>query len=326
MNYTGVPCPICGQKFNEKDDVVVCPECGTPYHRACYKAEGSCIMDDLHASGKEWINPIKKEPKPVAETTIVECIVCGHPNRSDAQFCEECSAPLLHIRAVKKKEQENSEFNSDENKQNAPFDINELFGYIDPNSTIKKIPVRHIIAFTRKNSLYFVRLFKALSAEIAPTVFNWSALLFGPLYYIYRKMFYPGFLILLLELATYIPSFAVAYHLLPQALSDPLLFQTMNFNVSGLESLIAISNVMGCIPFLLHIYCGFNANSDYYNHTIQTITEICHQYPNDKNAFEKQILKSGGVSLAAVVFVLLGIFALFVIITLVIALSLAPLL
>ena len=38
MKYTGIPCAACGKKFTAEDDVVVCPECGTPYHRACYRS------------------------------------------------------------------------------------------------------------------------------------------------------------------------------------------------------------------------------------------------------------------------------------------------
>ena len=30
MKYTGIPCAACGKKFTAEDDVVVCPECGTP--------------------------------------------------------------------------------------------------------------------------------------------------------------------------------------------------------------------------------------------------------------------------------------------------------
>ena len=33
MKYTGIPCAACGKKFTAEDDVVVCPECGTPHHR-----------------------------------------------------------------------------------------------------------------------------------------------------------------------------------------------------------------------------------------------------------------------------------------------------
>ena len=33
-NYLGSKCIMCGQEFKENDDIVVCPDCGTPYHRA----------------------------------------------------------------------------------------------------------------------------------------------------------------------------------------------------------------------------------------------------------------------------------------------------
>ena len=47
-NYTGKKCFSCGEVFKDGDDIVVCPECGTPYHRECYLKEGKCINDALH--------------------------------------------------------------------------------------------------------------------------------------------------------------------------------------------------------------------------------------------------------------------------------------
>ena len=35
IDYTGLECPICGEKFTAQDDIVVCPECGAPHHRDC---------------------------------------------------------------------------------------------------------------------------------------------------------------------------------------------------------------------------------------------------------------------------------------------------
>ena len=29
--YTGNHCPVCEQAFTDEDDIVVCPDCGTPY-------------------------------------------------------------------------------------------------------------------------------------------------------------------------------------------------------------------------------------------------------------------------------------------------------
>ncbi|MGN1348511.1 MAG: RING finger protein, partial [Acutalibacteraceae bacterium] len=33
MNYNNEICNGCGRKFSEGDDIVTCPECGTPQHR-----------------------------------------------------------------------------------------------------------------------------------------------------------------------------------------------------------------------------------------------------------------------------------------------------
>ncbi|MCL1881321.1 MAG: hypothetical protein FWF76_04000 [Oscillospiraceae bacterium] len=46
--FTGWLCPACDNVFNEKDDVVVCPDCGTPHHRVCYAEMGECINHSRH--------------------------------------------------------------------------------------------------------------------------------------------------------------------------------------------------------------------------------------------------------------------------------------
>ena len=48
MDYTGLKCPVCGKPFTSDDDIVVCPECGAPYHRACYQQAGHCIFQEKH--------------------------------------------------------------------------------------------------------------------------------------------------------------------------------------------------------------------------------------------------------------------------------------
>ncbi|MCL2036689.1 MAG: zinc-ribbon domain-containing protein [Oscillospiraceae bacterium] len=34
--FAGLSCPACNQPFENYHEVVVCPDCGTPCHRACY--------------------------------------------------------------------------------------------------------------------------------------------------------------------------------------------------------------------------------------------------------------------------------------------------
>ena len=38
--YYGCPCEGCGEPLTLKDDIVVCPDCGAPYHRTCYEKLG----------------------------------------------------------------------------------------------------------------------------------------------------------------------------------------------------------------------------------------------------------------------------------------------
>ena len=33
--YYGCPCEGCGKPLTLQDDIVVCPDCGAPYHRVC---------------------------------------------------------------------------------------------------------------------------------------------------------------------------------------------------------------------------------------------------------------------------------------------------
>ena len=40
-DYIGAKCIVCEKEFTKDDEIVVCPDCGTPYHKACYLKEGS---------------------------------------------------------------------------------------------------------------------------------------------------------------------------------------------------------------------------------------------------------------------------------------------
>ena len=49
--YENNSCPVCGKQFQPGDDIVTCPECGTPHHRACYRELGHCAHQALHGNG-----------------------------------------------------------------------------------------------------------------------------------------------------------------------------------------------------------------------------------------------------------------------------------
>ena len=60
-NYENYKCPVCNKQFTKDDDIVTCPECGTPHHRECYNLTGHCVNKGLHASGYSFLD----EHKPI---------------------------------------------------------------------------------------------------------------------------------------------------------------------------------------------------------------------------------------------------------------------
>ena len=69
QNYINEKCPVCGKEFRQEDDIVVCPDCGTPHHRECYKQLGHCAHAEKHGSF-EWKESIPGAvPNAAPETT-----------------------------------------------------------------------------------------------------------------------------------------------------------------------------------------------------------------------------------------------------------------
>ena len=61
--YTHLPCAVCGKEFDENSDVVVCPVCGTPHHRECYKQLGHCAIIAWHEENKTYECKIPGSPR-----------------------------------------------------------------------------------------------------------------------------------------------------------------------------------------------------------------------------------------------------------------------
>ena len=61
--YYGCPCEGCGKPLTLQDDIVVCPDCGAPYHRVCYEKLGQCIHRPAHAAGYEWKFPYEESQR-----------------------------------------------------------------------------------------------------------------------------------------------------------------------------------------------------------------------------------------------------------------------
>ena len=87
MKYKNYKCPVCNNQFTEDDDVVVCPECGTPHHRECYIQNGNCANADKHGTNE----PIEVEFVDIEEDkdTFSEVEIAENETENPQQLVQE---------------------------------------------------------------------------------------------------------------------------------------------------------------------------------------------------------------------------------------------
>ena len=160
MNYQGVCCPVCGKPFQEGDDIVVCPECGAPHHRECYKSLGHCaLQDQLHQEGLSWQNPNDQRPQHQAQRDGVQpdqngniiCPNCGLFCHEEDQFCPNCRFPLHQAPRADRPVVENP-FEGEEVSDTGFAD---MFEAIYADDELDGIPAKDFIFIVRQNYIYF---------------------------------------------------------------------------------------------------------------------------------------------------------------------------
>ena len=216
-NYTGVHCPVCKKRFTDDDDIVVCPICGAPHHRECYRQLGHCALDELHIKGHTWQpeggrqedRSVQGSKDGAASGDSTACPACGAHNPTTGLFCQICGAPLKGP-AVQPRQAPPPYGANGFGSAQTPFKnaYTLAFGGLSPEEEIDGFTARDAALFIGENSQYFLPRFKKMS-EGSPVSFNFCALIFNFLYFFYRKMYFFGGLLLGLVVLTQIPTFFV---------------------------------------------------------------------------------------------------------------------
>ncbi len=232
MNYAGVPCPVCHKVFTSQDDIVVCPDCGTPHHRHCWQEIGHCVNQDKHAEGFTFDMPTLTEP-----ATVI-CQACGQHTRSDAAFCEHCGAQLPITNPASSTfpnipvggfNQTNGNSNTTINQE--PPNFQNFFGLNEQNidtETIDDIPVKDWVTYIGPNAGYYLFHFKRMDATGSKTGSTISAVLFSALYFFYRKMWKWGIVSGVISVILQLPMLIITYKdlgLLPASFDTTFLSQ-----------------------------------------------------------------------------------------------------
>lgn len=288
--YVGAKCLVCNQTFKDGDDVVVCPECGTPYHRECYKSTGKCINEELHESGGSW----KKSAQEGGEG--VRCRRCGFNNDKDKLFCESCGTPLYETEQEtadreRKQDRYRNPVNNGGRVEYSPFGERTVY---DKDSVIDGIKLEDYAGYVKNNSFSFLLNFIRFGKYGGKVSLNFGAFLFPEVYFLYRKMRLIGILSMIVCAALTIPvmiaNFAVGYAGLQIAFS---------FDVNS-RFFVTLSSACWYVLMALRVAVGLFANYLYYKKAKNDINEIRKTTDGEKDVKEKLSAK-GGVSLASAV-------------------------
>lgn len=184
--YENQKCPVCGVAFKSGDDIVTCPECGTPHHRQCYEKIGKCANASLHSTG--FVYERAQEPE------------TENQQQANQQQINQQKNPYFippHGASVQGGAQQNQN-----GYTHIPMNFGnqqgEKAGFVFKNDDkIDGVLLSDIITVIGANFLKFISKFK----KNKKMNWNWSAFIFGPYYLFFRKMNGPGTIFLTLEFA-----------------------------------------------------------------------------------------------------------------------------
>ena len=194
--YENIKCPVCGNAFAEGDDVVTCPDCGTPHHRECYQELGKCANKNLHGTDFVFNREEEKDDNQSANQTDIGDYYIGE-NADNVQAAEIADEPV----------QQN---NSDEgNNYKIPPQVNIPRSFIAEriNEEIDGTKVSDLMAVVSVNPFKFLPKFR----KNKKLNWNWSAFIFGPYYFFFRKMHFQGIIIMALRFVCNLIVSAVYY-------------------------------------------------------------------------------------------------------------------
>lgn len=291
MNYYGCPCPVCSKKFTTRDDIVVCPECGTPHHRSCYQALGHCANESHHAEGFEWAPPAGVTPDR-------RCPSCGEYNPHDAVRCSRCGRSLTENNAEQNGTQ-STEANPAGMNGGSVFDYSRLYAEMHAQADARAKVQSEISldgisgaeweAYLGPRSSAYLRDFSVMQAYRRKSSISFGALLFGPFYFFYRKAWKPAFAFLGIELLLTLPTLLDL-----MVISESPLAPNLS---SG--TLLAMARFATFASFVVMVLRGMYGKYLYRRSAAERIHRIQADFP-DRNKRLLVLSAQGGVSWAAV--------------------------
>ena len=345
MNYTNRACRSCGEKFKEDDDIVVCPECATPHHRECWKANGQCANAALHGTDYVWTNEKlseqlgKEEPEPEAHQSPAPensvCHICGSENPADSLHCGSCGALLNE--PEKEGVKITCQFCGTENPANvfsckecgAPLMLSQsenenpyMAGTgIAEDELIGTTKAGDLARYVQNGAKNYLPKFKKL-ADGKKAAFNWAAFFLAPYWFFYRKLYKIGIFFAVLFVSVSMLTIGVQQKVFnameeyyaaidsveysnPEEITQEDLAVVEKASEDLLQKAAPYEAILLAVSVAERLICALVANRFYYKKATEDIAQVYSS--TDSSALQKlMIMRRGGTSLIALFTCFLG--------------------
>ncbi|MCR4616113.1 MAG: DUF2628 domain-containing protein [Clostridiales bacterium] len=208
MRYDNERCQVCSEAFTPEDDIVVCPECGAPMHRKCWKENGGCVNAYKHGE-YTWTpsNKSKADDFDKTRTPGIICPRCGNNCAPDMLACPNCGMQLM---SEEEKRGNSRSFIPDLSTEDGRMNFFMHGVNAKSDEEIDGVKIGDIAVFVQSNTARIIEKFKRINKDRKIT-WNWGAFFFAQFWFIYRKMFKIGIVVLALSLAVSI------FRMIPEA-------------------------------------------------------------------------------------------------------------
>ncbi len=259
-------CPVCEKRFEEKDDIVVCPECGTPHHRDCYAKNNACGVVAHHIEGFVWK---------------------GYLPWEEPELKNNEPEPEIRSTDVFEKRYDNAVASFDSMELDMDKLMREYTEMVDDDRiTVDGVSRKELYTFVARSVIHYSSAFEAYRAEPEKknakiAVFNFAAGLFKPLHQFYRRMNGMAVLLTLLDVVL----------ALPMLLIYAGVIELTEQNEMMLTMLTSVCNIVSfAVTVLLCIFW----NKLYYRHAVKKIKKIRARFHGERNAEYYAALAASG--------------------------------
>ena len=291
--YEGLSCPVCKTKFSEQDDVVVCPQCGLPHHRACWLLEHHCHEADKHGTPEQWsrekaeAEATKGHVPPQGEPQNAQiCPRCFTRNPEYAEVCTHCGNALntsdwSSPQQAQTREESYTPYRVEHHQNSRSFNNDERVG---------EHTAAELAAVVGRNAEYYIPRFRKIVAGEGGG-WHWAGFLLGPLWLLFRKQYLLGIFMYLMQMVL---SFVTSVLYMPMNDAQTA-EEMMEIMMQSAENPLFLSAwLLSAVLIVGRILLGIKGNDLYFYHCNNKIRKMKDNVPDISPA---ELTSIGGPSL-----------------------------